>query len=339
MASAKDPSVAGFKSVVCYRTGLDVSAVPDPAAEAAALLRVGIYKQLQSNVPLRLADKPLNDLVVRTTLEVAAEYNKPGMVPFLFPSDSVKCPFFVRLLTFTPLAVQFHTGLGDADITLTRASPAHLQPLIAANPRTIFVLLHASYPYMREGGYLTAVYKNVYFDIGEVFPAVSRGGQEALIRQVLELAPTNKIMWSSELFLIASLSVGWKLRGLIARSHCRTGDGHWWPETYYLGSIQARRALASVRIYVPICLVGRVGTTLNEVIYPSRCCKTLSKQTNSERRRQQGLLKTSYFIRRIGFTTSIWSRCIHLIDLVWRNSGAKFGGATIVSVRVRCILR
>ena len=57
---------------------------------------------------------------------------------------------------------------------------------------------------MREGGYLTAVYKNVYFDIGEVFPAVSRGGQEALIRQVLELAPTNKIMWSSELFLVAS---------------------------------------------------------------------------------------------------------------------------------------
>ncbi len=99
--------------------------------------------------------------------------------------------------------VQFHTGLGDADITLTRSSPALLQPLIAANPRTSFVLLHASYPYMREAGYLTAMYKNVYLDIGEVFPVVSRGGQEALIRQVLELTPTNKIMWSSEIFFIA----------------------------------------------------------------------------------------------------------------------------------------
>ena len=196
VASAKNLSVAGFKSVVCYRTGLDVSAVPDPTAEGAALF--GIYKQFQSNVPVRLADKPLNDLVVRTTLEVAAEYNKPGMVPFCFPSDSVQCPFLSPFNLY-PLAVQFHTGLGDADITLTRASPAHLQPLIAANPQTIFVLLHASYPYMREGGYLTAVYKNVYFDIGEVFPAVSRGGQEALVRQVLELTPTNKIMWSSEL--------------------------------------------------------------------------------------------------------------------------------------------
>jgi predicted TIM-barrel fold metal-dependent hydrolase len=94
--------------------------------------------------------------------------------------------------------VQFHTGLGDADITLTRASPAHLQPLIAAYPQTTFVLLHASYPYMREAGYLTAMYKNVYLDIGEVFPMVSGAGQEALVRQVLELAPTNKVMWSSE---------------------------------------------------------------------------------------------------------------------------------------------
>jgi predicted TIM-barrel fold metal-dependent hydrolase len=68
------------------------------------------------------------------------------------------------------------------------------------------VLLHASYPYMREAGYLTAMYKNVYLDIGEVFPVVSGRGQEALIRQVLELAPTNKIMWSSELCqLVASV--------------------------------------------------------------------------------------------------------------------------------------
>jgi predicted TIM-barrel fold metal-dependent hydrolase len=95
--------------------------------------------------------------------------------------------------------VQFHTGLGDADITLTRANPAHLQPLITKYPRAKFVLLHASYPYTQEAGYLTAVYKNVYLDIGEVFPLVSKRGQETLIRQALELVPTNKLMWSSEL--------------------------------------------------------------------------------------------------------------------------------------------
>ncbi|KAH9003884.1 amidohydrolase-domain-containing protein [Lactarius hatsudake] len=192
-ANADNPNVAGFKSIVCYRTGLDVDIASNVPAEIEALR--GAYGQfrLRTNVPVRLENKPLNDFVVRMTLEIAAEHNKP---------------------------VQFHTGLGDADITLTRANPAHLQPLIAKYPRAKFVLLHASYPYTREAGYLTAVYKNVYLDIGEVFPAVSMQGQKALIRQALEIVPTNKLMWSS--------------------------DGHWWPETYYLGSHQARRALASV---------------------------------------------------------------------------------------------
>ena len=106
--NAKDPCVAGFKSVVCYRTGLDVSTVPDPAAEATALFDV--YQHLQPDVPLRLADKPLNDLVVRTTLEVAAEYNKPGMAPFsFFLRLTVQCrivsPFNLYLLQYSFIQV------------------------------------------------------------------------------------------------------------------------------------------------------------------------------------------------------------------------------------------
>lgn len=94
-------------------------------------------------------------------------------------------------------AVQFHTGLGDNDIVLSRASPAEMQPLIKAYPNTKIVLLHSSYPFTREAGYLTAVYANVFLDFGEVFPFVSAEGQAAVVRQVLELSPTNKIMWSS----------------------------------------------------------------------------------------------------------------------------------------------
>lgn len=93
--------------------------------------------------------------------------------------------------------MQFHTGLGDNDITLTRSSPAHLQPLIKAHPNATFVLLHSSYPYTRDAGYLTAVYANVYLDFGEIFPFLSSDGQRTVLRQVFELAPMNKIMWSS----------------------------------------------------------------------------------------------------------------------------------------------
>jgi hypothetical protein len=94
-AAAKDPNVAGFKSVVCYRTGLDVSATPNPVSESTALSAACGHFEPGRNAPLRLADKPLNDLVVRTTLEVAAEHNKPGKAPFVFLAAPAyfQCPF------------------------------------------------------------------------------------------------------------------------------------------------------------------------------------------------------------------------------------------------------
>lgn len=69
--------------------------------------------------------------------------------------------------------------------------------MIAAFPDTPVVLLHASYPFTREAGYLVSVYKNAWLDFGEVFPFLSKEGQKAVVRQVLELCPTSKILWSS----------------------------------------------------------------------------------------------------------------------------------------------
>ncbi|KAF8064167.1 amidohydrolase-domain-containing protein [Lyophyllum atratum] len=199
---ADDPLTVAFKSVVCYRSGMAVSLGPDatfalgPEAKLhaeflAAFERVFVSHRGQTKV--RLEEKVLNDYVVRAALKLAGIKDKP---------------------------VQFHTGLGDSDITLALSSPAHLQPVIKAYPGTKFVLLHSSYPYTRDAGYLTAVYPNVFLDFGEIFPFVSGQGQRSVIREVLELAPTNKIMWST--------------------------DGHFWPESYYLGTIQARQALFEV---------------------------------------------------------------------------------------------
>ena len=72
-----------------------------------------------------------------------------------------------------------------------------MQSIIKAYPKATFVLLHSSYPYTRDAGYLTAVYPNVFLDFGEIFPFLSASGQAAVVQQMLELAPTNKIMWSS----------------------------------------------------------------------------------------------------------------------------------------------
>lgn len=192
-----------------------------------------VVKSFKANGKIRLAEKALNDHIVRVALEIAGKHNKPGyllFVPWVSPSNSWSLP--------RPL-VQFHTGLGDNDITLALSSPAHMQAVIKAFPQTKFVLLHSSYPFTRDAGYLTAVYANVFLDFGEVrhplfshlvrignhsqiFPFVAAHGQRDIIRQILELCPTNKIMWSS--------------------------DGHWWPESFWLGITQARTALYEVRI-------------------------------------------------------------------------------------------
>ncbi|KAI0651348.1 amidohydrolase-domain-containing protein [Trametes meyenii] len=193
-AAAADNEVVGFKSIACYRTGLDVAVMSSLDSDVPLeqlLTRLSLI--YMSSGTLRLQDKKFNDYVVNLAMRIAGEAGKP---------------------------VQFHTGLGDNDITLTLSSPAHMQPLIKAYPNTKIVLLHSSYPYTKEAGYLTAVYENVYLDFGEVFPFLNPEGQRQVLRQVLELAPTNKIMWST--------------------------DGHYWPESYYLGTLQARQALYEV---------------------------------------------------------------------------------------------
>ncbi|KAJ3727724.1 amidohydrolase-domain-containing protein [Lentinula raphanica] len=201
--SAKDPEVVAFKSIICYRGGLNVrpraelgvATAPneqhDYAKVTESLCRAIV--DFQSTGMLRLAHGEINEWIVHWGLRVAGEFDIP---------------------------VQFHTGLGDSDIPLVHASPAYMQPLIKEYPKTTFVLLHAAYPFTKEAGYLCSVYPNVMLDFGEIFPMVSGSGQRVAIQQVLELCPTNKILWST--------------------------DGHWHPESFFLGTIQARQALFDV---------------------------------------------------------------------------------------------
>ena len=159
-ASAGDPRVAGFKSIVCYRTGLDVAPfLEDESGEQLFDAFQYLVKQYEKEKHIRLAHKYFNDYVVQLTLEIAGNYHKPGIV-------QANCPYTLNSPSI--FVVQFHTGLGDNDIDLLRSSPSHLQPVIKAYPQTIFVLLHSSYPYTRDAGYLTAVYSNVFLDFGEV---------------------------------------------------------------------------------------------------------------------------------------------------------------------------
>ncbi|MCX7594079.1 MAG: amidohydrolase family protein [Fischerella sp.] len=183
--------VVGFKTIACYRCGLDIQ----PVSLAAAACSFYDFKQQLEHQLLRLADKHLIDFLLQQALLVAAKYQLP---------------------------VQFHTGYGDPDLDLRLANPLYLRRLLELREyrHVPVVLLHASYPYTREAGYLASVYPQVYLDFGLAVPFLSVSGMRATLRQLLELTPTSKVMYSS--------------------------DAHSIPELYYLGAKWGRQILAQV---------------------------------------------------------------------------------------------
>ncbi len=169
--------VVAFKSIVCYRTGLEI----DPVTTDVASDRFhNLKEQIFDGRSLRLVDKPLIDFLLQQALSIAAKYRLP---------------------------VQFHTGFGDPDLDLRLANPLLLRPLLESPEyrQVPFVLLHAAYPYMREAGYLASVYPQVYLDFGLAVPFLSFSGMRNTVRQLLELAPTSKLMYSSDAKFIPEL--------------------------------------------------------------------------------------------------------------------------------------
>jgi predicted TIM-barrel fold metal-dependent hydrolase len=185
------PAVVAFKSIAAYRTGLNIQSV----SPAEAKSRFYALKQGAPEQSLRLADKPLLDFLLRQALEIAARRGIP---------------------------VQLHTGLGDRDLDLRKANPLYLRSLLEepCYQQVRLVLLHAAYPYVREASYLASVYSQVYLDFGLAIPLLSLSGMRETVRMLLELAPTSKLMYSS--------------------------DAHFIPELYYLGAKWGREVLGYV---------------------------------------------------------------------------------------------
>lgn len=184
--------VVSLKSIAAYRTGLAIEKPDVPAAEACFR---DLRRHAVAGNSIRLSHKPLNDWVAWTALETAAEQQVP---------------------------VQFHTGFGDPDLDLRSANPLHMRPLFenAAFQAVPFVLLHASYPFTREAGYLAAMYPNVYVDLGLAIPFLSAAGMRCVVRAFLELTPLTKIIFST--------------------------DAHVIPELFYLGTRWGRQILSVV---------------------------------------------------------------------------------------------
>jgi hypothetical protein len=158
-----------LKSIVAYRTGLDVREWTGEEAEAS----LGEFRRSSGEGRGRLAHKPLLDTLLHAAYAEAARQEVP---------------------------VQFHVGYGDADTDLLLGNPLHLRTVLERPDYRGMpvVLLHECYPYTREGGYLAAVYENVYLDLSYGIPFLGYGEMLSFTREALGVAPISKLLYSSD---------------------------------------------------------------------------------------------------------------------------------------------
>ncbi|MEY7849600.1 amidohydrolase family protein [Natrarchaeobius sp. A-rgal3] len=175
----------GLKSIVAYRTGLNIS---EPSRAEAATA----FDEVKADWTGRIEHPVLLDYTAHLAAEIAGKNDVP---------------------------IQFHSGFGDADAHPRYVDPGYMWAFMNRHPETDIVLLHASYPYTRTAGYIVSVLENVYLDLGMTIPFVQHG-THGVIRQVLELAPSTKLLYSS--------------------------DGFYVPEWHYLAAKRIRADLADV---------------------------------------------------------------------------------------------
>jgi uncharacterized protein len=158
-----------LKSIVAYRTGLNIREWTGEEAEAS----FHDFQQAAGENSVRLAHKPLLDTLLHVAFAEAARQEVP---------------------------VQFHIGYGDADTDLLLGNPLHLRAVLERPDYRGMpvVLLHECYPYTREGGYLAAIYENVYLDLSYGIPLLGYGEMLSFTRGALGVAPISKLLYGSD---------------------------------------------------------------------------------------------------------------------------------------------
>ena len=173
LRQARADGYVALKSIIAYRSGLDIAPADRAGAEAAYN---SLHAEAQRNGRVRLAAKPLCDYLLWLAAEEAARQELP---------------------------LQIHTGFGDEDADLRTANPLHLRPLIAQTKANL-VLLHIGWPFSRETAHLAALYPNVWLDLSLAIPFATTG-IPALLREVLGMAHHSKILFATDAFTMPDI--------------------------------------------------------------------------------------------------------------------------------------
>ena len=163
--AAGDPNCVAYKSIVAYRTGLDIG---DPSSTDAAAAfdrwRGDGWKETREHA------KPVRDFLIRRALEVAKAHDRP---------------------------FHFHCGGGDPDINLAYAGPTPMFPFLVDVQDQPIVLVHSGYPWVRESAYIASVLPHVYLELSELIPW-AWGQVEWALEMLVGTVPAAKLLYGSD---------------------------------------------------------------------------------------------------------------------------------------------
>lgn len=192
----------GLKSIIAYRTGLDVSPLSrneDQGFKALDAIRRGLGGGSM---------KMLRDYLLCRAMEHCMEHDVP---------------------------MQIHTGMGDFEVNLVLCRPAYLMDLLRFPTfrSCNVILVHGGYPYSREAGYMANVLPRVYCDVSEGIPFAAHGAR-SIFSEILEMTPVSKVVYGSDGYTVPEIiytsaklgkqALGQVLDGLVDDGFIGKGD-------------------------------------------------------------------------------------------------------------------
>jgi uncharacterized protein len=159
--AANDPLLVAFKTIIAYRTGLDITD-PTPAEAAAA------YDRWRSDEwrETREHAKPVRDFLLRRAFTIAKENDRVFHV---------------------------HVGAGDPDVNLTHAAPQDAFSFFVEHQDQPILMIHSGWPWVAEATYVGTVLPNVYMDISELVPW-GWGQTDWSLEMILGAVPAAKVL-------------------------------------------------------------------------------------------------------------------------------------------------
>ncbi|MGG0184988.1 amidohydrolase family protein [Bacillus rhizoplanae] len=163
--------VIGLKSIIAYRSGLEISEMNEQMARDQ-------YEEFQTND--RAEVKAFRDYCLHIAMEECTAADK---------------------------VMHIHTGIGDGEVVLPKASPSFLINMLRDKKyiETKVHLVHGGYPWVEEAAFIVSILPNVYMDISLQNPFAGHGVQR-ILSQVFEFAPFDKVMYGSDAFTVPEMN-------------------------------------------------------------------------------------------------------------------------------------